>query len=98
MNELVSARPTSDQTWRWYLAAGGVGIAVYLLPVARAVQPAITCLIGLSVLVAVGLGVRRARPRTGRPWILLGLGQFAFALGESAHVVQDAEFGQHVLL
>jgi diguanylate cyclase (GGDEF)-like protein/PAS domain S-box-containing protein len=98
MHEPVAARATSDPTWRWYLGLGAVVIAVCLLPVAAAVQPAITFLIGLSVLVAVGLGVRRSRPRTPRPWILLGVGQFAFAIGEAAHVVQDERYGEHVLL
>src|SRR5690242_21389583 len=49
---------------------------------------------GLSLLLIIGFGVRHHQPRTAVPWVLLALGQWAFATGEALHSLDGGGGGE----
>jgi diguanylate cyclase (GGDEF)-like protein/PAS domain S-box-containing protein len=93
---LRRALPGGDVLWRWYLAFGLCAVVAYLAPCPPQVRAVGSLGTGLSLLVTVGYGVRRHRPRAAAPWVLLALGQWMFATGEALHAF-DAEPGELLL-
>ena len=64
--------------WKVNLAFGIAGLAAYLLTGSDLLMNAL----GLSPVVAIGIGVRRHRPAARAAWILLAAGCAAFWLGD----------------
>ena len=67
---------------RWYLAIGGVLLALYLLVPPFQGSPVLINFLSGSSAVAIVVGVRRNRPVTAWPWLLFALGQALFFLGD----------------
>ncbi|WP_050803613.1 hypothetical protein [Candidatus Protofrankia datiscae] len=67
--------------WLLYLTAGTVlMIGYWLTPVGDTGRAALYCLIGVSSVVAVLIGVVRFRPTPRLPWLLLGAGQVVYVI------------------
>ncbi|WP_162233173.1 diguanylate cyclase [Protofrankia sp. BMG5.30] len=67
--------------WLLYLTAGTVLVIGYwLTPVGDTGRAALYCLIGVSSVVAVLIGVVRFRPTPRLPWLLLGAGQVVYVI------------------
>jgi signal transduction histidine kinase len=66
-----------------YIACGAVLIGVYFaLPMGGDGQSAIYSGLGFASVLATFWAIRRYRPRTPLPWILLALGNLSFAVGD----------------
>ena len=78
------------RAWLWYTVAGiGASAAFFLLPAA---QDEIYLLIGLSAVVAIGIGRDIHRTRQ-RGWRTLGVGIFLYCLGDLVYTVIAASTG-----
>ncbi|HEY5159549.1 MAG TPA: phosphodiesterase [Gaiellaceae bacterium] len=76
--------------WRVYLVLGTVAVATYpLIPAGAARDGLATELIGVSAVVAIGLGVYFYRPRAASAWLLLAAGQLAFVVGDLLFAYQE---------
>ena len=72
--------------WRLYLVLGAGAVATYpLIPAGAARDGFATELIGVSAVVAIGLGVYLHRPRATSAWLLLAAGQLAFVVGDAPY-------------
>ena len=77
-------------TARLFAAVGLLAAGCYMAPLLGGAADAVLYdLIGLSVVVAIAVGVRRHRPRARAPWALLALGQLLFVLGDTNLVVHE---------
>src|SRR3954453_21083608 len=78
----ASTRPRAAPWWAVYLAVGALLCAVYLwLPPLKGSGPLMN-LIGLSPVLAILFGIRRYRPASKLPWLLLAAGSALFWLGD----------------
>jgi diguanylate cyclase (GGDEF)-like protein len=76
--------------WLAYLAFGAVAVAIYpLIPAGAGRDGLATELIGVSAVVAIGLGVYFYRPRAASAWLLLAAGQLAFVVGDLLFAYQE---------
>jgi signal transduction histidine kinase len=84
------AEGARGRAWRWYLAGGVLGCALYptilLLPLppmaTEIAQAALYWLIALSGVAAIWVGIGLHRPPTPLAWHLLAAGLLFFALGD----------------
>ena len=76
--------------WRLYLVLGAAAVATYpLIPAGAARDGFATELIGLSAVLAIGIGVYLHRPRAVGAWLLLAAGQLAFVVGDFLFAYQE---------
>jgi PAS domain S-box-containing protein len=77
--------PTShlrERAWAWYLIAGALGSAAYMMLPGLAGNPFFFNVLGYSSAVAIVVGVRWNRPKACAAWYLLALGQVFFVTGD----------------
>jgi diguanylate cyclase (GGDEF)-like protein len=83
--------------WLGYLTVGLVVVAGYqLMPTHgadRDLRVALYCLVSASAAVALGYGLWRNRPAAWLPWLMLGLGQLAYAGADINFRVSHYLFG-----
>jgi two-component system cell cycle response regulator len=92
-------RTVAGPLWLVYLLCGSALIvAYYLVPGDRVgcfLRVATYCLVSISSVVAVWIGVRRNRPRPKLPWLLLGASQLVYFAADAtfyfAHYVLDSK-------
>jgi diguanylate cyclase (GGDEF)-like protein len=79
-------RLTRAPAWVWYVGFGAAAVGLYyLLPVLQApplCRVAVYVLVSASAAVAIRVGIHTNRPAYRTPWLLLALGQTAYALGD----------------
>jgi diguanylate cyclase (GGDEF)-like protein len=83
--------------FRWYIAVGLVLTSTYWLVPAGLAQDFVYLLLGASCVGAIGYGVRHYRPVRRAPWVLMGLGQLLWVIGDAvsswyADVAHNQEF------
>jgi diguanylate cyclase (GGDEF)-like protein/PAS domain S-box-containing protein len=79
---IASARSRLVPPWAVYLALGAVLCVLYVaVPPFKGCGPLMN-LIGLSPVLAIVAGIRRHRPASALPWILLAAGSALFWLGD----------------
>src|SRR4051812_27066173 len=79
---IAAARSRRVPAWAAYLACGALACALYVaVPPLKGSGPLMN-LIGLSPVVAIVVGIRRHRPSSKLPWILLAAGSALFWLGD----------------
>ena len=82
MTTVVGTR-ASAASWRWFAAAGSLGLVVYLwLP--GLAQTVVYDALGIAACLAILFGVRLHRPARPAPWYLLASGLAAWMLGDLA--------------
>ena len=82
-------RPAAgDRAWLFYVMFGSAAaLAYYALPSDGGwgpVRVVVYCLTSASTVPAIAFGLRRHRPSTRLPWLLIGAGQFVYALADAA--------------
>lgn len=85
--------------WTWRAFAGGgllLSVLYFAAPVGPVVEAAMFTLLSFSVVVAFGAGIARHRPRAASPWILLGVGQLLFVVGDTLFNVYELAPGGEV--
>jgi two-component system, cell cycle response regulator len=93
----LSRAPATAGAWGWFLAAGFLAIAGFLLlPHLGLTEDAQTFYyagISAATTITVFAGARRI-PRGRRlPWLLLGAGQFSYTLGDIAYYLAHGVYG-----
>ena len=85
-------RGADGRVSRLYLIAGGLAIVCYLVAPVLAGNAWLFKLVGLSVPVALALGVAWYRPRPVLPWALFLAGQLLFLVGDVLYYTFDPAF------
>jgi diguanylate cyclase (GGDEF)-like protein len=67
----------------WVLVGGGVVLASEALPTPRLLQDLVYSVLGVSVIVAIFIGVRRYRPRAKAAWFVMAAGQTLWVLADT---------------
>lgn len=74
---------TIHTAWRWFVVGGGVlAVAHHVLPESLA-RGMVHAVVGAAAVLAIVVGVRVHRPRSAAPWVLLGAGTAAWAIGDA---------------
>lgn len=91
----------ADRTWLHYLLVGAaLTLAYYALPAEGAwgvARVALYCAISASVAPAVFVGLVRHKPCNWLPWLLIGVGQLVYAVGDACfysthYLLRDTAF------
>ncbi len=72
----------TERTWKVFLGIGAISTLTYFLIGDAKSQMILYQAIGIVSVVAMLVGVRRNRPTSTRPWILLALGISAWVIGD----------------
>ena len=72
----------TERTWKVFLGIGAISTLIYFLLGEPESQMILYQATGIVSVVAVLVGVRRNRPASTRPWILLALGIAAWVIGD----------------
>jgi diguanylate cyclase (GGDEF)-like protein/PAS domain S-box-containing protein len=68
----------ANSLWKWWLGVGGTGIVLYVVLPGSVVSDIAYLAYGLSVPIAVAIGVRWFRPEPRAPWYWIAVGQILF--------------------
>ena len=74
---------TRTRLWWLYVAAGAVGLCIYVaLPVGGVEQTVVYDTLGMSAVIAVVVGIALYGPERKMPWFLMAAGQASFVVGD----------------
>ena len=79
----MATQPLTGRTWKVFLGIGAISTLTYFLLGAPKSQMILYQLTGIVSVAAVLVGVRRNRPASARPWILLALGISTWVIGDA---------------
>ncbi len=79
----MATEPLTGRTWKVFLGIGAISTLAYFLVGDQKTQMILYQATGIVSVVAMLVGVRRNRPASTRPWILLALGISAWVIGDA---------------